>query len=256
MVDPVTTAALVSTGWFANKLLGPSSDFFGEQLKAFFSDRLGKIARRAEEINDGQTTQSLPPAFGYLAVQKAGLSEDDELLTEMWANLLLSASREYRSQHANFAEILARLGPDEVRILNSLVSEDGDYGQCPPVNLKSSIRTSLRHQFKSVYYPSGKSERELAEEARERQTALLNHDLHWPGRITAADYPYACDDAKIANSISGGTNFLPEYDALAGQRLIEVFAFDLSQSFSSPYVEGFIVTGMGISLVQTCRGKK
>ena len=259
MPAELVTAASILAGsgvstWVADKLLGPSFDALGEQFRAYAGDRLSKILQRFESKLEPEQLTQLPPGFALQYFQKASFSEDDETLTEMWANLLVSASRGYHSHHANFADILSRLGPEEVRLLNDLVPRGETFAPCPPVNLKSSIREELAAEFKAIYYRSERTAEQMGKEAVDRSQLLYKKKLSWPGRITAVDYPYSCQDPHVYGKSSGGFNMDATYDVLAGQRLIDHFAFDLSQSFSSPYVEGVLVTSLGINFVQTCRG--
>ena len=96
MVEPVSTSLLIGAGagWFANKVFGPSADALGQELKAYSSSRLGKIFKRAAERSKPEQVEALPPGFVVTFFQKASFSEDDESLTEMWANLLAQAATE------------------------------------------------------------------------------------------------------------------------------------------------------------------
>jgi Abortive infection alpha len=260
VVDPIVTPLVIAGAgtWFANKLLGPSADGLGDQLKMFASNRLEKIFKRTEELSGNAPLNPLQPGFAYLAISKASFSEDAGNITDMWANLLLAASKEQSSTYVNFAEILAQIGSQEAEILNSMVPTGHDFGSPVRVvvNLKSSIREMLNFKYRAVCPQEATSSESLQAEAREKLSALLNEDLGWPGGITTADYPYSNITNEQAGKITGGRQGVTiSHDILIRQRLLEPFAFDLNQSFSSPYVEGVLVSVLGVEFVLTCRGE-
>ena len=86
-----------AAGWVVDKLLGPSASALGEQIKVYGTGRFRSVvsvfATKAETRQ--HDLQALPPGFAYQFFQKASFSEDDEFITECWANLLLSAATEY-----------------------------------------------------------------------------------------------------------------------------------------------------------------
>ena len=257
-MDLVTIGAAAGmSAWLADKLPGPSAEAVGEQVRTFASARLTKIFSRTQELSGGEITAPLPPGFAYLAIQRASFSEDSDEITDMWAALLLDASSSYSHRHANYADILSQLGSREVNILNQLVpTRVGGYPPWQSVNFQSSLREDLRSKFTAVSGEDGQSHDDLVAETQRRFDELLQIELGWPGRITAVSYPYHYHQSNKGSVVTGGTNFLTEYDVLIRQRLIERFSFDLSQSFSSPYVEGILVTALGVAFVATCRGDK
>jgi hypothetical protein len=258
MVEPVSTAGVALFGagaWFASKLFGPSAEELGNQLKVFASARLTKILGRAEQVSSGKVSKALPPGFSYIFIQKASFSEDTEIITDMWAHLLVSASDGYSNRHLNFVDILSELGEREAVLLNEIaVPADGPWEATLTWTRRSHLRRKLAREFPAVCERGDPSEDELIAIARERMDRLFKANLMWSGRVTAVQYPYSDIDMKIVGNITTGLDVNSSYDILVRQRLLEPFSFDLSQSYSSPYIEGFFLTELGGEFVMACRG--
>lgn len=122
MVEPVTTGVLLGAGWFANKLLGPSADALGEQLKIYASSRLEKIFKRTEDINSDSLVYPLPTVFAHLAIEQASISDDADNITEMWANLLANTGNGRTAPNLLFVEILSKLNSADVELLDKFLS--------------------------------------------------------------------------------------------------------------------------------------
>ena len=125
----ITGAALVASGaWFADKLLGPSAEAIGAQLRVFASDRMTKIMNRAHASSKGEILRPLPVGFVYQAFQNASFSEDCEDLTDMWSNIFIDASVNFSSRHVLFSNILSQMGQREAYILK-LMMDRGEFNE-------------------------------------------------------------------------------------------------------------------------------
>lgn len=255
MVEPLTTTALIGGGaWFANKILGPSADALGDQLKAYTNDRLGRIFRKAEEKATGLELEPVPAGFAYQFVQFASFSEDHEKITDMWANLLLSSAQGITSRHATFVSILSQLSHVDARVLDRIAShgfeqfEGAHVGR--PGNLVSSFRHSLSHRVK--HCPVGKLE------AQKGIYILREEPLYWPSEIINIEFPYLLEEG--ANEVEWHSSTALgqplSYDILVRQQLVEWLSFDLSKAFTSPRIEGVLLTTLGVEFLLSCRGKK
>jgi hypothetical protein len=154
----------------------------------------------------------------------------------------------------NFADILSELGEKEAALLDEIAVPSEPYGETSPWTRRSDLRRKLAKTFPAVCERGDPSEGELITIARERMDRLFAAELMWPGRITAVEYPYSDIDMEIVGRITSGRLVDSSYDILVRQRLLEPFSFDLSQSFSSPYIEGFFLTELGGEFVMACRG--
>jgi hypothetical protein len=248
MIEPISTGLAVGAGWFANKLFGPSADALGEALKSYGTSRLQKIFNRAAEKADPTEVEALPPGFVVTFFQKASFSEDDDSLTEMWANLLAQAATNFTNRHAAYVEILSELTAFDAMTIAELVPEDTPYFPqiSAPVNLKVELRLKLAQEMKNIS--------DTQEEAQAEFERLMNFKFDWPGRITAARIHYR--DGDITRPITGGIpDQFASFDNLSRLGLVE--KFDLNNSMK-PYetaIEGVLVTMLGIGFVQTCRGR-
>ena len=251
-MEPVSTgAALVAaTAWFANKVLGPSAESLGKELDTYTTNRLARIFARTREKLDNNTVQALPPGFAVQYLQKASLSEDSEILTESWANLLASAATSFQSRHLAYIEILSQMSAFDAQMLEDFVAPDTLFTPqiSKPVNLKIELRYRLAKEIKAIS--------DTNEEARDELERLLALDLSWPGRITAGRVHYRDADKEKDCSVSGGVpDQFAAIDNLYRLGLVEHFDVDISMSPYATAVEGVLVTVLGIGFVQTCRGK-
>lgn len=124
----ITTGAIVvaSGSWFADKIFGPSIDALGENLKAHLQSRLPIIFGRAESIAKTESLELAPIRPGLLTrmIVDASFSEDMPEITDWWANLFLEAATKETeaNMHAVFSDIMAMIGPQEVKVLNEFVA--------------------------------------------------------------------------------------------------------------------------------------
>ncbi|MEM8697187.1 MAG: Abi-alpha family protein [Pseudomonadota bacterium] len=250
MVEPVVTtgAALVgAAAWFTNKLFGPSVAAMGDAIRNYGTARIEKILGSAADKTDPDEVRALPPGFGMVFFQKASFSEDNDDLTEMWANLLSTAATNFTNRHVAYVEILSQLTAFDAKVLAELVPEDQFYdpAMSAPVNLRVELRLRITNGMRNIS--------ESEQEAQEELQRLLKADLGWPGRITSARIHYRIDKKEFP--VSGGVpDQFAAFDNLERLGLLE--KFDITNSMK-PYetaVEGVLVTMLGIGFIQTCRG--
>ena len=122
LITPEAVGVAVGA-WFLDKLLGPSVEALGENIKAFLSTRSNKVLAAAEKISKEADIELKPIAPGLFMrlIMDASFSADDEEITDWWANLFVDASVNVSNQHAVFSDIMALLGPVEVRCLDEFV---------------------------------------------------------------------------------------------------------------------------------------
>ena len=260
MVEPIisTGAALVGlSGWFGNKLLGPSVDALGEQLKVFASDRWRKIFLKVEELAGDKITNPLPPGFAYLALQKASFSEDDDLITNMWANLLLNASINYSSRSVLYLDIIEKLSAIDAKILDDLIPMDLDsYSHHSVQSQLDRIRWSCLGKAEVINRERGLTHFDW-KASREFNDTIDDLNFGWPTRILGSMVPYTPVETEGSRSASSASNGLADsvwrYDALVRQRLLRTFELDFICGFTIE-VEGIMATSLGVEFIQNCRG--
>ena len=237
-----------AAGWFADKLLGPSAQALGEQIKIYATDRIRKIVGKAAEKVDQAKIRPLPPGFAVIFFQRASFSEDEATLTDMWANLLASAGTSYSNRHAAYVEILSQLTGADALALSDFVPLETIYHpqMTRAVNLRLELLRSLAKSIKNVS--------ETEEEARQELDRLFNYKFNWPGRVTSGRvYFKGIDHDRV---ITGGTgDHLGSIDNLVRLGLIEKFDVSNSLSQYDVAVEGILVTMLGVGFIQTCRGQ-
>lgn len=122
-----TGAMLVASGsWFAEKIFGPSINALGENLRAHLQSRIPIIFGRAESIAKTANLELAPIRPGLLTrmIVDASFSDDLPEITEWWANLFVEAATKETeaNMHAVFSDIMAMIGPQEVKVLSDFVS--------------------------------------------------------------------------------------------------------------------------------------
>jgi hypothetical protein len=263
VVDPVTNGALIvgSAGagtWLADKVFGPSAEALGEALRVYLGDRVSKVFSRAETLaDDPETLQQLPPGFLFKFIQSASFSEDDEIITEMWANLLLSSSRGFQQRHVLYLDILDKLAAEDAKILDDLISPLLNPIQSHSVQmLLEYVRirglTSAEHILseRGLTHFDGVAANQFNDEMW-----TLKH--HWPSRILGSLVPYTPlmveGHGSATSSSSGLANSNAPYDALIRQRLVQTFEVSFICGFQIE-LEGVMATALGVEFIRNCRG--
>jgi hypothetical protein len=259
MPDPITTGSLlVAASWAGKKILGPSLDELGSQLKIFAGNRIEKIFFKVESVAaDDQSLNQIPPAFALKFFQAASLSEDDELITELWANLLVNASKDFTQRKVLYLDILEKLSADDAKILDQLTNP-------LPDDLKThSVRWQLENiRMRGVFA----AERILrvrglthfdGDAADEFNDEMENINHPWPAKILGSIVPYTPlvveGSGSPSSSASGLANSNAPYDALVRQRLIQTFEISFISGFTIE-LEGVMATALGVEFIRNCRG--
>jgi hypothetical protein len=239
-----------AAGWFVDKLLGPSADALGEQVKAFASDNLKRVFGKASEKSEGKSLNSLPPGFIYQFVQKASFSEDDEFITNAWANLLLQASLDFKPRLSLISDILSQLNAEDARALNWIVPEDLnlEFPAVVPVNVRTSLILQIENRVRA--YPQSM-------DGVQRLFQVLNTEkMYWPSIVTNVHLPYVDEKSKLTQWFGGGRGVSTSHNVLIRQGLIERFDLITTLDSTGPNVEGLMVTGLGLEFIAICRGVK
>lgn len=107
-------------GWFADKVFGPSAERLGDNLLVYLESRMPTIFARAAKIaqDEGLDPQPIAPGLLTRLIVDASMSEDDEEITEWWANLILDASLAGSNRHAVLSDMMAIIGPKEAQFLD------------------------------------------------------------------------------------------------------------------------------------------
>ena len=248
--DFVTAAQIIAgtgaTGWFADKLLGPSVAGLGDMMKAYSGDRLRKIFGRASQKVAAEDLKALPPGFAITFMQKASFSEDEEILTEMWANLLSSAATKFESRQSAYVEILSQLTSSDARVLDEVLPLGGEkkYEPGRAVNERIEMKVRLAKGIKNI---SDSQEAGLIEVQR-----LLHLDMEWPGRVNSARV-YFTDEGKSEVVSGGNADQSANQDNLVRLGLLERFEISNSLTPSDVGFNGVFLTTLGLTFVQACR---
>lgn len=117
-----------SAGWFAGKVLGPSVERLGDNLRFYLESRVPKVFARAGAIaqEEGIEPHPIKPGLFTRLIIDASMSDEDEEITEWWANLILEASLAGSNRHAVFSDMMAAVGPQEAMFLQKFYAMVSD----------------------------------------------------------------------------------------------------------------------------------
>ena len=247
MAGDLVQAATILAGsgvgaWIADKLLGPSADALGEQLRLYAGDRLAKIFGRTKEITAGKEIQPLPPGFALIVFQRASISEDHPLLTEMWAQLIASAAQKQTNRHVIYADILTQIGGEEALLLEKFGRVDGDHFQLRQQHAIGQFRSQLDES--EIVFGYGK------EDAAEKLDKILALESGVSGIISRAEIATK-EDGQLF-SISRRMVNAVSIDILERQRVIESIVVQ-GQHAQGPKVYFSVLTELGADLLRACR---
>ena len=263
MPEPISTGALiVGAGWAGRKVLGPSLDEFGGQLRLYAGDRIKKIFDALEKKKPNQKLLNpLPPAFSLKFIQSASLSDDDEILTNMWANLLINASSNYSNRKVLFVDILETLSIEDARVLDDLIVPGLEYEFFDNLgSIGDLIRLRARMLAEGFLREAGLThfDDSCAHKFNDELEKLKFEN--WPIKIIGSRAPYdltkiTMQDNVVYPTLSsiGIVGSLAKYDPLIRQRLLQTFQFDFIAGFEIE-IDGVMATSLGIDFISNCRG--
>jgi hypothetical protein len=269
VAEPIisTGAALVGAStWFAAKIFGPSADSLGESLRAYLGDRISKVFARAEEITHSpDDLKELPPGYLFKLVQSVSFSEDDDGITDLWANLLVSSAEKFDQRHVMYMDILDKLCADDAVILNNLVRQGVTIDS---YQSKQWTVSRIRDHFYSVANSVLESEKISHFDTCafiEFDKKVKNFELAWPTvileTIVPVDMNVIPEDKREPDTFyptvatRGLSRSEASYDALIRQRLIQSFSLSFMAGFQIT-VAGVMATPLAIDFLSVCRRAK
>jgi hypothetical protein len=129
-----------------------------EVLRLQREDTLAEIAHRARRRlpRDLTTISPVPLKFIVPFLEQASLEDPESVLVDLWANLLVSASKEFGTHHIHFVSIISRISPSQGQILKEIIgteSLDALNKTIETLAFRSSNPFSFENVFRS--YLSG-----------------------------------------------------------------------------------------------------
>jgi len=263
VVDPISAGLVVGAGWAGKKILGPSLDSIGDQLKGYSTERIQKILAKAEEKKiPPQVVSAVPNAFALRFFQSASMSEDDEVITELWANLLINSSISFDSRKLLYLDILDKISPADARILDAMVDREEEY------RLTASLNIELDH-IRRFFISKAQNILDKRNISHFDQDAgilfndeILNNQYFWPVLVLDSEIPVtppkfdAICNVRVPSDMSIGlANGTGPYDPLIRQRLLQEFDITFTAGFQMR-VGGVMATALGIEFMTNCRGAK
>ncbi|ASK19567.1 Abi-alpha family protein [Halomonas sp. N3-2A] len=116
---------------FTQRLLGPiaeASDYLGDKIRAArwrSAIRTLSIAKDYANIH-GVELNNIPTKFLVPFLEKSSLEPDENDLCETWARLLITASQDFRTEFISYTEILSKLDPQDVQLLQNMWSSSNE----------------------------------------------------------------------------------------------------------------------------------
>lgn len=110
---------------FAQRLLGPvaeAADFLSDKIRFMRWKSAQRTLELAEDIayERGIEVKEVPVKFLVPFLEKCSLEEENSDLVVKWAELLATAIGEYDNKLISYTDILAQLGPEDVKLLEEM----------------------------------------------------------------------------------------------------------------------------------------
>lgn len=248
-------AGAASAVWFASKIFGPSVDGLGQSLKVYLTDRWSKISARAGQIAQEQSISPEPINPGLLTrmIMDASSSNDDQSITDWWANLILDASIGSSNKHTVFSDMMSMLGPIEAHCLEEFVSEHKVLTSLGLRQLNSCLAESTFETAMSRWI--------VVEDAADKYSSIeqgiINHRYEWPLRATEWRLWRRFEGQEPA--LWNGLNPWYEQNFLALNILQRIGALKSARAYfpafgGTSWVHGLVLTELGYEFYRTCKG--
>lgn len=114
----------------------------GDHIRAVRSARAVSRLRRAQERLEGagHPVNTVPDGFLIPWTERTSQSDDQEGLTKLWENLLISASLNYSPRMKSFPSILSELTVIDANFLDRICALDGEYAE---FKIQASVNVHL-----------------------------------------------------------------------------------------------------------------
>jgi len=253
MLEPVTTVtALFAAGaWFSHKILGPAADSLGEELKIYSSERWKKIFKRAEELASEEKIEPIKPAIAYAALKEASLSDDEEQITDMWAQLFLDAASGANRPHRLFVDILAHLKADDAIYIDSLTK----LFLMDKFNIDrrfiEDYRILIKDHIESIV------ERSIIERSEisliRKISDYRGEEIGWPSEVVSFEGRLVGPSGVQRFNSGSGLNV--SLDTLIRERILDFVEVNVVRADLRLSVQAVALTKLGLQFVIACRGR-
>ena len=156
-IDKRDVSKLVDVAADTFSVATESLGLLGDAVRLARVELAARITLRAKEIADATGLKLTAPPLKFLVpfYEKASIEDENETqLTEMWANLLVSAGSRYSATQLRYSSILAELSGEQATILDAVVKNFGDDGSGVDVwelewqLMESRFTTDVKEDFK------------------------------------------------------------------------------------------------------------
>ena len=150
MSEIAKSGAMDKMADLVHKLAGPMAEefglFLGDKVRAYRAKNLSSVMLKTERIllATEVSPNAVPPRL-LLPIMEASSVEDNDVLQELWAGLLATASQETDDLSPSFIETLKQLTPNDAQHLDRLAEE----------SVSASKRTFLAEYADVVPYAFG-----------------------------------------------------------------------------------------------------
>ncbi|MDN5068577.1 Abi-alpha family protein [Aliarcobacter butzleri] len=108
-------------------LFSPLTEFsgaIGDHIRIYRKLSVLKTLKKAKEIAKKQNLNLNAPSLKFMIpyIEQVSLEDIDKNLNNLWANLLISSSTNYKSEHKLFIRILSELSYREANLLNYIAN--------------------------------------------------------------------------------------------------------------------------------------
>lgn len=260
--NPLTPFSAGTVGFF-RRLFGPAATELGEiladKVRSYRAKNLEKVLEAAKVRIGNEDAQELPLRFSIPFFEKASLDDDVELI-ERWANLLASATLDYKPEKLAFIDILARLSPAEAKLLENMVPHQietdspSDVPEYAIFTWQTAGKKDVVSQLGGIVSKTSFEDGKLTQEGRNIAKKIIDMDL---GLIieSISARPLDIDDrGEWFESRSNIEKDLIQFDILISAGLAA--RSNLFQATKEVSVTASVVaaTALGFEFVKACRG--
>ena len=226
----------------------------GDRVRTYRTESALRVFRRAKELAEENGLRLSAPPLKFLLpfIEKCSMEDDTPSLPEMWAQLLVSASSEFKPEMIIFADIISKITSVEARILRS-IAEEGALGG--GANLLSEGWQWTRKEFLEM---SLRPHLDLAQRDFQGFAQMFreNHEMNGTQICTLFYFNFLDRDASvIVNHPSYEKDLVLNYEILESLGLIKFLNFTrLSfQDDKAIYVTAAGMTNLGAGFYLACQ---
>ncbi len=128
---PIPKESLDKVGPFMHSVFGAlaeGGEWLSDVVRIMRYTTVALIMQKAQQFAEkrGLQLRPVPLKFAVPFIERCSLEDEESELTDLWANLLVSAATNYDHSHPAFVDILSQIGPQEAKLLRAMHKQVAD----------------------------------------------------------------------------------------------------------------------------------